>query len=295
MPVLKRILVATDFSPAGQRAVMRAGQLAQQWDANLFLTHVRPDWNLFSRWRPAVPDSYQDVARCSDVPMRSTLAELESRFRIHTRCDSRLGKASGVITALVNELEPHLVVIGARGEHEGTTPAPWLGGTALKLLGRFQAPLLLVRREADTAYSSSLVAVDVESPLARRAVLWGSGLIRAGDCHIVHVYDVPYIERMRLAGIEQSVLERRIRLSEESAGSIARELARAAEGEAKLHPRAVRGEPVTAILAEIARVSPDIVIVGQRGPEALGDLRSPIGGVGFRIAYHAPTDVLVLA
>ena len=62
MPVLKRMLVATDLSAAGERAVMRAGQLARQWEANLFLTHVRPEWNLFSRWRLASQDSYQDVA-----------------------------------------------------------------------------------------------------------------------------------------------------------------------------------------------------------------------------------------
>lgn len=295
MPVLKRILVATDFSPAGQRAVMRAGQLAQQWEAHLFLTHVRPDWNLFSRWRPAAPDSYQDVTRCSDAPLRQTLAELESRFGVHARCDSRLGKASGVIAAMATELDPHLLVIGARGEHEDAAAGPWLGGTALKLLGRVQPPLLIVRKEAVAAYSSSLVAVDVESSLARRAVLWGSGLVRGGDCHIVHAYDVPYIERMRLLGVAPAVLERRIRQSEEPAGVIARELAGAAEGEAKLHSRAVYGEPVTAILAEIARIGPQVVVVGQRGPEAVGGLHGPVGGVGFRIAYHAPTDVLFLA
>jgi len=50
MPILKRILVATDLSAAGHRAVMRAGQLARQWETGLFLVHARPDWNLFARW-----------------------------------------------------------------------------------------------------------------------------------------------------------------------------------------------------------------------------------------------------
>ena len=55
MPILKRILVATDLSTAGKHAVMRAGQLARQWEAGLFLVHARPDWNLFARSRPASP------------------------------------------------------------------------------------------------------------------------------------------------------------------------------------------------------------------------------------------------
>src|SRR6185312_11559035 len=109
---------------------MRAGQLASQWEANLFLAHVRPDWNLISRWRSASQDSYQDVAHSSEQPLRRALAELESRFGVHARCDSRLGKASQVISALVSELEPHLLVIGAQGEHEAAASAPCLGGTA---------------------------------------------------------------------------------------------------------------------------------------------------------------------
>ena len=295
MPVLKRILVATDLSPAGQRAVMRAGQLARQWEAQLFLAHARPDWNLFSRWLPASSDSYQDVARSSDAPMRGALADLESRFGVHARCDSRLGKASSVIAALVAELEPHLVVVGARGEHEAPAAAPCLGGTALKLLARVQAPLLLVRRAADVLYSSAFVAVDVASALSRRMVLWGSGLVPGGDCHIVHACDVPYIERMRLQEVDETLLERRMKQSEEAASLMARELAGAAEGAAKLQTRTVRGEPVTSILAEIDRVGPQIVVVGKKEPEGLHGQHWAMGGVGFRIAYHAPTDVLVLA
>lgn len=295
MPVLKRILVATDFSPAGQRAVTRAAQLARQWEAHLFLAHARPDWNLFSRWRPAAPDSYQDVLRSSDAPLRATLADLESRFGVQARCDSRLGKASSVIASMAAELEPHLVVIGARGEHESAATSPCLGGTALKLIARVQAPLLLVRRVPDVRYSSALVAVDTADTLSRRTVSWGSGLVHQGDCHIVHAYDVPYIERMRLLGIDEAVLEQRMRQAEEAAGLMARELAGAAEGQATLYPRAVRGEPVTAVLTEIERVSPDLVVIGKRGPQAPAGQNGVIGGAGLRIAYHAPADVLVLS
>jgi nucleotide-binding universal stress UspA family protein len=294
VPVLKRILVATDLSAAGRRAVMRAGQLAHQWEANLFLAHVRPDWNLFSRWRPASQDSYQDVAHSSETPLRQALAELESGFGVHARCESRLGKASDVIAALAAEVEPHLLVIGARGEHEATAPGPSLGGTAMKLLARVDVPILVVRRDSDTRYSSALVAVDVPGVLSRRAVLWGSGLVGDGDCHVVHAYDVPYIERMRLQEIDEAVIQRRMRQSEEAAIETVRVLLGAAEGHAKLHARAVRGEPVFAVLAEIGRTPIDLLVIGKSEPSGPHRQRGAMGGVGFRIAYHAPTDVLVL-
>jgi universal stress protein E len=293
MPILKRILVATDFSPAGQRAVMRAGQLARQREASLFLAHVRPDWNLFSRWRAASQDSYQDVAHSSEAPLRLAAAELESRFGVHARCDSRLGKASHVISALVAELEPHLLVIGARGEHEAYGAGPSLGGTAMKVLARVEIPILLVRRDPAAAYASSMVAVDAASALSRRAVLWGSGLVGDGDCHLLHAYDVPYVERMRLQEIDESVIDRRRRQSEEAANAMVRDLLGAAEGPARLHTHAVPGEPVSAVLAQLGQTPMDLLVVGKReppGPQAYGAM----GTVGFRLAYHASTDVLVL-
>lgn len=295
MPVLKRILVATDLSVAAQRAVMRAGQLAQQWEANLFLGHVRPDWNLFSRWRPSSQDSYQDVLHASEAPLRLTLAELESRFGVHARCDSRLGKASNVISALVAELEPHLLVIGARGEHEACVPGPCLGGTAMKLLVRVEIPILLVRREPATRYASAMVAVDAPSALSRRAVLWGSGLVGDGDCHVVHAYGVPYVERMRLQEIDEAIIERRTKQAEEVATMTVRDLLGAAEGHAKLHARALCGEPVGALLAEIGRMPTDLVVIGKREPAGPRPQHGAMGGIGFRIAYHAPMDVLVLS
>ena len=295
MPVLKRILVATDLSAASQRVIMRAGQLARQWEANLFLVHVRPDWNLFSRWRPAAQDSYEDVARSADEPLRKTQAALLSEFGVHAQCHSRLGKASHVVAAMVAELQPHLLVIGARGEHSGRGPDPCLGGTALKLLTRIDIPVLIVREAGAAPYSSALVAIDVAGPLSRSAVLWGSGLVADGECHLLHAFDVPYLERMRLQGVDEVVLERRRKQAEEAANITVRDVLGAAEGKATLHSEAIPGEPVGAILDSIERIRPHLVVVGKRELQPAHLQSGPMGGVGFRIAYHAPTDVLVIS
>lgn len=294
MPVLKRILVATDLSPASQRAVMRAGQLARQWEANLFLVHARPDWNLFSRWRPATQDSYQDVARSADEPLRKIVAAIRSEFGLHAQCQSRVGKASNVVAAMVGELQPHLLVIGARGEHEACGPARCLGGTALKLLLRVETPLLIVRGAGSLPYSSALVGIDLPGTISRRAVLWGTGLIADGECHLVHAFDVPYLERMRLQEIDEVIIERRLRQAEEAANVMVREALGAAEGRAKLYPEVLPGEPVSVLLERIERLAPHLVVIGKSEPQAPQGQCGPMGGVGFRIAYHTPTDVLVL-
>jgi nucleotide-binding universal stress UspA family protein len=295
MPILNRILVATDLSAAGKHAVMRAGQLARQWEAGLFLVHARPDWNLFARWRPASQDSYHDIAQSADKPLREVLADLEAKFGVHARCDSRLGKANNVIAAMVAEHEPHLVIIGARGEHDSGETGPCLGGTALKLLTRFEQPLLLVRGATAAVYTTSLVAVDTASALSRRAVLWGSGLVQGGDCHVVHAYELPYVERMRLGGVTEAVIDGRMRHAHEEATTTAQEVLGAAQGAARVQRHAVRGEPVAAVLAEITRHAPQLAVIGKHDPLAPRVQHGMMGCVAFRIAYHAPVDVLIIS
>lgn len=245
MPILKRILVATDLSAAALRAVMRAGQLARQWNAELFLVHARPDLNLYAHTRAASHDRQGDIAQSADRPMREVLAGLEANFGVHARCHSRLGEASNVIAAMVAEHQPHLVVIGARGKHDSGENGPFLGGTALKLLTRFKQPVLLVRRATPTIYTISLVALDAASALSRRTVLWGSGLVQGGDCHVLHAYDLPYFESRRLRSEPESVIEdqRYMRQAYEKAMMGVREALGAAEGTARVHAQTVHGEP----------------------------------------------------
>jgi hypothetical protein len=116
-----------------------------------------------------------------------------------------------------------------------------------------------------------------------------------GYCGFVHAHDVPYVERMRLQGIDEAVIQRRMRQSEEAATVTVRDLLGAAEGHAKLHTHAMCGEPVCAVLSEVRRVPTDLMVIGKREPPGPHTQHGAMGGVGFRIAYHAPTDELVLS
>lgn len=295
MPMLKRILVATDFSAAGQRAVVKAGQLARQWEANLSVVYAKPDWNLFARSKAPSDDGYQDVAQADDRSLCKLLLRLEAEFGVHARCDSRLGRASDVIAAMTAEHDPHIVLIGAQGEHGSSDLEPRLGGTALKLLARITRPLLLVRATTAAAYTTSLVAVDSASPLARRATLWASGLVQDGDCHLVHAYDVPFVQRMVIRGTNGAAIEARVKPIREEAQTIGQTVGGAAEGSARMQIHIERGEPVATVLAAIARHGPQLVVVGRRNIQTSYVHAAPMGSVAFRIAYHAPADVLVLS
>jgi nucleotide-binding universal stress UspA family protein len=68
----------------------------------------------------------------------------------------------------------------------------------------------------------------------------------------------------------------------------------ATEGAARTHRHAVRGKPVATILAEITLHAPQLVVIGKSDHRLPQVRRRVIDGVGFRIAYHAPVDVLIV-
>jgi nucleotide-binding universal stress UspA family protein len=69
----------------------------------------------------------------------------------------------------------------------------------------------------------------------------------------------------------------------------------AAEGAVRVHSYAVRGEPVAMMLAEITLHAPQLVVIGKRDPRAPHVHQRMMDRVGFRIAYHAPVDVLIVS
>ena len=118
MKILNRILVATDFSPAGQRAVTRAGLLARQYQADLQVLHATPDWSLFSRWTSARQEHHEAINRHAHRALRDEVNRILSTYGVHARGEIQLGKASEAISQAVTSYQPDLVVLGARGEHE---------------------------------------------------------------------------------------------------------------------------------------------------------------------------------
>ena len=293
--VLKRILVATDFSPAARSAVWRAGQLAKQNEAHLHLVHAQPDWNLVAGSAASGVEHYRAVADHAQQSLREELAFLKATFGIHARGETRSGRASQVLQAAMAEIEPHLIVAGAHGEHDSPTMAPFLGGTALKLIAFAASPVLIVRKLGAAPYKAAVAAVECSGTTARKLVMWARSLLGEGDCHVIHAFDVPYVERMRKHGVTDAAVQA---CSEEVRTAAARFIGAVLDepdGSAqRLHAHLIRGEAVAAVLAEIDRLRPDLVVVGKHEHPPREQLAISLGSVAMRIAYHAPSDVLVV-
>ena len=297
MAILKRVLVATDFSHAARLAVWRAAQLAKLHDAELYLVHARPDWNLFSRSSSAAGEHYRNVFEHAEDALKAELDYVSSAFGIRVRGETRMGRASEALTAALSEVQPHLVVIGARGEHGSPPVASVLGGTALKLVAQTNYPLLLVRKAGSAPYAVGVAAVDASRDVSRRLVDWTICLLgQGGECHVVHAFDAPYVERLRAQGVVEAVIEACTEEARRAAqNSVAAVLeAPAATPERRLHTHLVCGEPISAILAEIDRCRPEFVVVGKHKSTPRESPTRFVGTVALRLAYHAPSDVLVV-
>jgi universal stress protein E len=293
--VLKRILVATDFSQAARRAVWRAGNLARHHDATVHLVHAKPDWNLYCRASSAASGYYAALSQHAEQALTAELEYLQTTFGLRARGETSMGRASEVLARATSKFEPDLLVVGARGEHDADAKAPFLGGTALKLLAQSDCAVLLVRTQGVGGYAATLAAVDTAGEVALRVIEWADTLLEEGDCHLVHAFDVPYIERMRARGVPEGALADCIDEARQAAQSaVDRIFTPTTTTKEALHVHLVRGEPITALLAEIERCAPEVVVVGKHQALPLERATRFVGTIALRLAYHAPADVLVV-
>ena len=293
MTFLNRILVATDFSPGSRMAADRAARLAKQFGADLSLVHATPDWSLFSRWTSASEEHHDIITTHAHEAMRAEVDRLANELGVDAHSEVQLGRASRVITRVASTYHPDLIIAGARGEHQPKVSPEAFGGTTLKLLMHTEHPLLLVRGWDPKPYHVSIAAVHDACGISKRVVLWASSLVGTGDCHVMHAYDVPYIERTRASAVSEASINESVLATESVAQRIVRDVVKSAAPETHIHLHVVRGSPLGCLVTEIARCQPALVVLGRQEAGA-SEAFDPFGTEGLRMAYHCPVDTLVV-
>ncbi len=289
---LARILVATDFSAAGQRAVRLGARWAARHRAALRIVHATPP----ARWLTGPWGQ-----------SRAALATIHTRAgaqlaRIAQECDPAhaldvstgllTGKASTEIARAAAAFDCNLLIIGARGGGALADAESGLGGTAAKLLDRSAQPLLLVRQADVPPAEQVLAAVDLSS--VSRAVIAAARTCAQGQpLQIFHAYAVPFAERLESYGYSEQTMNvysaaeqtRREALMSELVGDD-----RGLPTEAII----VRGDAVRLLFEHIRARQPTLVVVGQHNAAARRSNQSPYVSVARYVATYAPTNVLVV-
>jgi nucleotide-binding universal stress UspA family protein len=289
------VLACTDFSPAADLALQRAGLLAARMGVPLTALHVVAGdaVDALRHWLgvgelveqqllDAAHERLRDqVRRCVPSLPVALLHPLHQRVSV--------GQVIAEIKAVVGEVAPELVVLGPRGESDLAHLV--LGTTAERLLRRSQRPLLVVRNPIVQPYQRVLVPVD----FSRWTGITLQAVRRiAPDAHLVlmHAWSVPFEDKLAFAGVDvDTVAHYRQRAqveAEQLLHEVAHEHSLPAGGWA---PCLVQGDASHAILAQASREACDLIALGKHGRHAAEELL--LGSVCKHVLTETGIDVLV--
>jgi universal stress protein A len=144
--MFRKLLVATDFSPASRPAVARATELAKERRAELLIAHVLPSVGPIGTegWIP--PRIYDEMAQAvRETGQKRLDRAVEQARRAGVRARGLLfwGIPHEVIARLARREKADLVVVGTHGR-TGLSRL-MMGSVASRVVGTAPCPVLTVR------------------------------------------------------------------------------------------------------------------------------------------------------
>lgn len=291
MPAPFKIVAATDFSSAANRAVLRAALIARQQNAELHLLHVTTPFALY----PGQMDGLVDYPILSDSlgeQAEAAARVLRQRYDIRVQVAQRIGRTHRRIADYAAETGASLVVVGARGH--SPLQRLLLGSTAWRLLRVCPCPVLLVRGEPVAPHGRVLAAVDF-FPHSRAVVQWAHRLAADGRLQLLHVLEPLDESGLRARGLDGAALQQWREEMRTIAANLMANLGADLPGEEESHgveSLIEPGFPSSKILETAADWRADLIVLGRQGRGGLEDFL--VGSVSKDVAQEAVCDVLLV-
>lgn len=291
MPNIRTIVAATDLSPASNIAVEQAALLAKNFGAELVLLHVFNDgfWSTIKAIYSVEHWMDNEPVLVARKLLSQQVVEIAKRYEIPVRGDTRTGRAAREIITFGYEQDAQLVVVGEHGEDWVGDAV--IGGTALKVLKRANLPILLVRRPASAGFSKIIVATDF-SDNAERAAQLSLRWFPLAQQQLVHAYFVAFEGRMRLAGASDDDIERYRDHEIARAERKIQDQINALEAKTTVGKLLIRGAPAPVLIAQAARLEPDLIVIGKHGGTVLDEVL--LGSVTQNVLYQVGCNVLLV-
>jgi len=293
MTVLKKILVATDFSSNSSQAIDRGFLLAKTSGAQLAIVHAVGIETLapLREWLGAdlgtVSQKILDEAkdRLTEVVADSSMADgVPADLRVQE------GSAGSVIPTLSESEGVDLVLLGAHGS--GFLQRMLVGSTASRLLRKSKCPVLVVKEDAHKGYKRALIAVDF-SPASETAIRLARQVAPDADLVLLHIFDVPFEGKMHYAGVSEDVIHEYRSEARARATQNLRKLAHTADLTATDYSGIViNGDATRSIIENEEKYRCDLLVMGKHGTHVTEDLL--LGSVTKRVLAESRCDVLVV-
>jgi universal stress protein A len=290
---IERILVTTDFSAAGDRAVRAAADRARHENAALRILHVAPAKRLLAGFWSTSTSALQAVHRQAAIALGRLAESVDPAHELELSTGVVSGKAAGKITRAAVDYRADLLVIGAHGENESSTGQPGLGGTATKLTGTAPCALLLVRHAPNTAPATVLAAIDLSRD-SFNVLVWAARCAAGGELHVLNAYEVPFASRLEAYGFADGALDvytddEHTKRDREMASLITE-----AGCGTNVHRLVERGDAATRLFAQIRKIHPTLIVLGTHSGRKGRAASTTFGSVCRYSAFFSPTDVLIV-
>lgn len=279
----RRILLATDLSGRGDRALDRATQLAAHWNAELVVVHAIEDETL------DLPE-YQGLPSWRRPPDPVSVVERQIRDDVRGPCP-RLriiveeGPAARVVLDAVIREQADLVVVGLGRQRPLRVGG--VGKTIDELFRRSPASVLVVKRRPNGPYSHVLVGTDF-TPEARRGLEAASQLFPDATIALMHAYEMPYRGVMLDTQLGRDFGE----LETSTLRGFLSEAELPEEQRQRIFPIIEHGPPEVMLSAYVMERGADLTVIGAYERSRL--FHAVVVGKGPPIVESVPSDVLVV-
>jgi nucleotide-binding universal stress UspA family protein len=289
---LRKVLLATDLSARGDRALARAVVIAATRQAHLTVLHAFEEFNeatlaydkhLTPSWR-APADATEIVKRRIREGLQADMGDAVEQAAVVIK----EGEPAEVIERAATSLGVDLIVTGIAREGPFASRPVVLGRTVEKLLRRVPVPILIVRNRPRAPYGHILVTTDFSAPSAHALQLAMSFFPRQ-TLVVLHAFDMPgsgvladmrgQIERFRQAHARE--------LDEFLASMVLPEEARR-----QLVTLVELGSPAQLVRDYVRDRGADLVVLGTHGRGTL--VEALVGSTAKSILSSLPCDALVV-
>jgi len=289
MSSITRIVVATDFSAAAERAVRRAALMTKQLGAELHLLHVVHPLDSYPGAQRARQLRYfgQMLQEASNSRLATLATSLNQDFAIPVIAATRIGRVHAQIADYAKANAASLVVAGARGEN--TFLDLLLGSTVSRLLRVADCPVLIVRNSEVDSYRRVIAAVDFSDGSAKVPALARTAAPGA-RIELLYIFNQVQEARMREVALDDAKLDQ---YCDQALAEVGEQLDKilAEQGDDQMVGQVLSGYPPAEICTRAATVNADLIVLGRFGASGLEEWL--LGGVSKDVAHVAKCDVLL--
>jgi len=282
--MIRKIMVATDFSTRSDRAFRRATLLARSTSSHLVLVHVVDD---------------DQPARLVEVSQReATILLTELARTVHdvdgVPCDAKvmLGEPFQCLSDAAEEFDAALTVMGPYRRQ--ALREMFMGTTVERTIRRSRRPILMANAVPSRPYQRILIATDFSEGSAHALnAARDLGLCQGAEVVLLHVFDAPARGMMFGAALPLEQIKDYIVEEERRAANKMVEFIGQVGFKPKRQILKLAEEPVSTIIKDCARHErADLIVVGTRGQSGLKTLL--LGSVAEGVLQGSEVDVLAV-